>query len=85
MLRNDDDKSSKPNIITSPYFLGPNNNSRNIITNVIFHGDNYEEWARSICLALRARCKFGFIDGTHTDAGLDYCSIYGGVVNYAHH
>lgn len=31
---------------------------------MVFRGDNYEEWARSIRLSLRARRKFGFVEGT---------------------
>jgi len=27
-------------------------------------GENYDEWARSVRMALRARKKFGFIDGS---------------------
>ncbi|KAJ9548782.1 LOW QUALITY PROTEIN: hypothetical protein OSB04_021325 [Centaurea solstitialis] len=49
---------------TSPYFLGSQDNPGNTITNVVFRGDNYEEWSRSIRLSLRARRKFGFIDGS---------------------
>lgn len=50
---------------TSPYFLGSQDNAGNTITHVQLRGENYEEWSRSIRLALRARRKFGFVDGTH--------------------
>ena len=39
------------------------------ITQVQLKGDNYEEWARSFRTALRARKKFGFIDGTIKQPG----------------
>lgn len=51
---------------TSPYYLGSGDNPGNTITHIQLRGDNYDEWARSIRLSLRARRKFGFVDGTIT-------------------
>ncbi|XP_073051665.1 uncharacterized protein [Primulina eburnea] len=34
------------------------------ITQVQLRGENYEEWARAMRTALRAKKKFGFIDGS---------------------
>ncbi|XP_074303820.1 uncharacterized protein LOC141638315 [Silene latifolia] len=34
------------------------------ITNVVFNGTNYDEWARSFQLALLAKGKDGYIDGS---------------------
>ncbi|XP_074306365.1 uncharacterized protein LOC141641609 [Silene latifolia] len=34
------------------------------ITPVVFYGNNYDEWSRSFNLALMAKGKLGFIDGT---------------------
>lgn len=48
----------------SPYDITPGDNPRSLITQVQLKGDNYDEWARSLRTALRARKKFGFIDGT---------------------
>ena len=48
----------------SPYDITSLDNPGFTITQVQLKGDNYEEWARSIRTALRARKKFGFIDGT---------------------
>ncbi|XP_021886856.1 uncharacterized protein LOC110806350 isoform X2 [Carica papaya] len=48
----------------SPYDIISNDNPRIVITHVQLKGDNYDEWARSMRTALRARKKFGFIDGT---------------------
>ncbi|GAA0163431.1 hypothetical protein LIER_39595 [Lithospermum erythrorhizon] len=48
----------------SPYYLGSNDNSGNIIRTIVFHGHNYDEWSESIRLSLIARCKFGFVDGS---------------------
>ncbi|XP_071902564.1 uncharacterized protein [Coffea arabica] len=50
--------------IVSPYTLYANDNPGNIITQVQLKEDNYDEWARAIRTALRAKKKFGFIDGT---------------------
>ena len=63
MARNgSDDGPSKS--ATSPYFLSANDNPRNIIKQVQLKGDNYDEWARAMRTALRAKKKFGFIDGS---------------------
>ncbi|KAH9779201.1 retrovirus-related pol polyprotein from transposon RE1 [Citrus sinensis] len=63
MARNgSDDGPSKS--ATSPYFLSANDNPGNIITQVQLKGDNYDEWARAMRTALRAKKKFGFIDGS---------------------
>lgn len=47
-----------------PYYLSNSDNPGNIITQVQLRGDNYDEWARAVKTALRAKKKFGFIDGT---------------------
>ena len=51
---------------TSPYFLGPQDRPGDYITPTRLKGDNFDEWASDIQLALEARRKFGFIDGTLT-------------------
>uniref|UniRef100_A0A151UEU7 Retrotransposon Copia-like N-terminal domain-containing protein n=1 Tax=Cajanus cajan TaxID=3821 RepID=A0A151UEU7_CAJCA len=48
----------------SPYDITSNDNPGSLITQVKLKGKNYDEWARSIRSALRARKKFGFVDGT---------------------
>lgn len=50
----------------SPYDLNSNDNPGNMITQVQLRGENYEEWARAIRTSLRARRKWGFIEGSHT-------------------
>lgn len=52
------------NTLLTPYFLSTNDNPGNIITQVQLKGDNYDEWARAMRTALRAKKKFGFIDGS---------------------
>ncbi|KAJ1419097.1 Retrotransposon gag domain [Sesbania bispinosa] len=49
----------------SPCHLNSNDNPGNVITQVQLQGENYEEWARPMKISLRARRKWGFIDGTH--------------------
>ncbi|CAH9057894.1 unnamed protein product [Cuscuta epithymum] len=49
---------------SSPYYLGSGDQPGNVITHVIFKGDNYVAWSRAITLSLKARRKFVFVDGT---------------------
>ena len=56
------DASTK--LTMTPYFHSTNDNSENIITQVQLKGENYDEWARAIRTALRAKKKYGFIDGS---------------------
>ncbi|KZV44373.1 hypothetical protein F511_18069 [Dorcoceras hygrometricum] len=46
------------------YYLHPSDNHGTIISHVQLKGENYEEWARSMRNALRAKKKLGFIDGS---------------------
>jgi len=48
----------------SPYDITSNDNPGILITQVQLRGENYDEWARFVKTALRARKKFGFVDGT---------------------
>lgn len=53
-----EDQKKKP----SSYDLHSNDNPGSVITQL--RGENYDEWARAIKISLRARRKWGFIDGT---------------------
>ncbi|CAJ2632240.1 unnamed protein product [Trifolium pratense] len=56
----------------SPYYLSNSDNPGNIITQVQLKGDNnYDEWARAVKTALRAKKKFGFVDGSLTQPSDD--------------
>ncbi|XP_058750910.1 uncharacterized protein LOC131623932 [Vicia villosa] len=57
-----DDQSQKKK--PSPYDLTSNDNPGSVITQVQLRGENYDEWARAVKTSLRARRKWGFIDGT---------------------
>lgn len=48
----------------SPYFLHPSEGPEIIIMTVIFDGKNYELWERAVTIALKAKNKLGFINGT---------------------
>ncbi|VFQ80541.1 unnamed protein product [Cuscuta campestris] len=48
----------------SPYELRSSDTPALVITQIKLTGDNYEEWARAMRIALRAKRKFGFIDGS---------------------
>ncbi|VFR00742.1 unnamed protein product, partial [Cuscuta campestris] len=48
----------------SPYELRSSDTPALVITQIKLTGDNYEEWARAVRIALRAKRKFGFIDGS---------------------
>lgn len=48
----------------NPYVLTSADTHENVITQVKLTGENYEEWARAMRIALRAKWKYGFIDGS---------------------
>lgn len=48
----------------SPYDLTANDNPGAVISQPLLNGRNYDEWAQNFRVALSARKKFGFIDGT---------------------
>ncbi|XP_017415208.2 uncharacterized protein LOC108326303 isoform X5 [Vigna angularis] len=61
--------------MSSPYDLSASDNPGNVITQVQLKGENYEEWAKAVKISLRARRKWGFIDGTHTEPETDTSKI----------
>jgi hypothetical protein len=46
----------------SPYNLNSNDNPGSII--VQLWGENYDEWSKAMRTSLRARRKWGFVEGT---------------------
>jgi hypothetical protein len=48
----------------SPYDLNSNDNPGSIITQVQLRGENYDEWSKAMRTSLRARRKWGFVEGT---------------------
>ena len=57
-------KTSVEGSRTSPYYLALSDNPCTYISLVILSGENYAEWASELENALRAKCKFGFINGS---------------------
>nr|GMC92503.1 retrovirus-related Pol polyprotein from transposon TNT 1-94 [Ipomoea batatas]GMD26179.1 retrovirus-related Pol polyprotein from transposon TNT 1-94 [Ipomoea batatas] len=50
--------------VVSPYELNSNDNPGNVIMQIRLRGDeNYDEWARAMKTSLRARRKWGFVEG----------------------
>jgi hypothetical protein len=60
--KNESSRSDKKT--SSVYTLNSNDNPGNLITQVQLKGENYEEWTRAMRTALRAKKKYGFIDGS---------------------
>ena len=72
---------------SSPYYLGAGDQPGNLITHVIFKGDNYIAWSRAIMLSLKSRRKFGFVDGTivmplDEKKILDWETVYSMIVSW---
>jgi len=55
---------SKPRRTISPYDLTSRDNPGNLNSKPSLCGPNYDEWATNIRLALKARKKSGFADGS---------------------
>ncbi|CAJ2652643.1 unnamed protein product [Trifolium pratense] len=48
----------------SPYFLHSSDQPGQLLVTQLLDGDNYPTWSRAITMALEAKNKLGFIDGT---------------------
>ncbi|XP_074306218.1 uncharacterized protein LOC141641459 [Silene latifolia] len=48
----------------SSYYLGSHDVPGEKVSNIVLHRDNYDSWQKSMTFSLKARRKFGFIDGT---------------------
>ncbi|CAA7028849.1 unnamed protein product [Microthlaspi erraticum] len=54
-----------------PYDLSSGDNPESVISQPLLRGPNYDDWATSLRLALKARKKFGFVDGTIPEPAAD--------------
>jgi hypothetical protein len=72
-MEGDDKKSEETKIekkidlvkkIPSPYDLHTSDNPGNLITQVQLKGENYDEWSKAMRTSLRARRKWGFVEGS---------------------
>jgi len=50
----------------STYYMCSADHVRNIISLVIFNGENYAKWSRVVTKALKSKNKFCFVDGSLT-------------------
>ena len=48
----------------SPYDLSSSDNPGSVISQPLLKGTNYNEWSTNLRMALKARKKFGFVDGS---------------------
>lgn len=56
--------SSVDEDISNPLFLHHDDNPGTVLVSWLLTGENYSTWSRSIAMALNAKNKTGFIDGT---------------------
>lgn len=78
---------STRNDYTSPFFLGSRDRPGDLITPVRLKSNNYDEWARFIHLALLARRKYGFVNGTIMEpkapfTSEDWLTIYSMLISW---
>lgn len=67
MTENSEKTQSQQNIAINyndPYFLSSGDNPRQQLGTMLFNGDNFINWSRGVKLALGAKNKLCFIDGT---------------------
>ncbi|XP_012845762.1 PREDICTED: uncharacterized protein LOC105965741 [Erythranthe guttata] len=57
--------SSPTPIITDLYTIHHSNSPSTILVTSLLTGDNYGSWSRAVRMALRAKNKLGFVDGSH--------------------
>ncbi|XP_075080228.1 uncharacterized protein LOC142165755 [Nicotiana tabacum] len=53
---------------THLYYLHPSDSPRMVLFNSVFDGKGYGGWRRAIIIALSAKNKLGFIDGTFSES-----------------
>ena len=64
MARKDKSKGVMQRKTISLYDVTSSDNPGSLITQIQLKGETYDEWARFQQTTLRARKKFGFVDGT---------------------
>ncbi|KAF8397472.1 hypothetical protein HHK36_016389 [Tetracentron sinense] len=58
------DTSNKINDVSSPYFLHSSDHPGTILVSSLLIGENYPTWKRAMRMALNAKNKLGFVDGS---------------------
>ncbi|KAI9162245.1 hypothetical protein LWI28_025312 [Acer negundo] len=51
-------------ITIDPFLIHHFDNPTAVLVSPVLSGDNYGTWSRAITMALRAKNKLGFVDGT---------------------
>lgn len=62
---------SDPLTTTSPYYLGSSDNPGSVLVSNVFNGVGFSAWKRSMVIALSAKNKFSFVDGTIPKPAVD--------------
>ncbi|KAL4573125.1 hypothetical protein LXL04_019920 [Taraxacum kok-saghyz] len=77
---NDSSPPSSSSIdISNPYYLGSSDNPGTVLVSNVFSGTGFSAWKRSMIIALSAKNKIGFVDGTVSQPAADssnYASWY---------
>ena len=50
--------------LSNPFFLHHSDHPRIVLVTKLLNGDNYGTWSRSMSIALSAKNKTGFVDGS---------------------
>ncbi|XP_043692980.1 uncharacterized protein LOC122643423 [Telopea speciosissima] len=61
-----DSSSNPPLVVSSPYYLHPSAQPGAALITPTLNGDNYPTWHRSMLMALEAKNKIVFVNGTLT-------------------
>lgn len=73
----------------SLFYLGPQDHPRGYITPTRLHGDNYDDWASDIRMALESHIKFGYLNGMITKrvpptTATEYSQCYVSIMDHKH-
>ncbi|GJS37420.1 retrovirus-related pol polyprotein from transposon TNT 1-94 [Tanacetum coccineum] len=59
------------NNVNDPLYIGSSDHPGMVLTNTPFNGTNFDGWSRNVKMALGAKLKLGFIDGTCNRPSVD--------------
>ncbi|KAF7131949.1 hypothetical protein RHSIM_Rhsim09G0112600 [Rhododendron simsii] len=57
--------------VDDPFYISPSDSPTAVLVSPPLNGDNYGSWLRAITMALRAKNKVGFVDGSIEKPGAD--------------
>ena len=64
--------NQEPNMVNDPLHLASSDHPGMNLTNTLFNGANFLGWNRTVKMALGAKLKLGFIDGSSPKPALTY-------------